>query len=157
MELHPHAGIDDLRLGTARDAVIEQLGEPDRKTRDHHADGEISEIWIYRLMRLELSFDSEHDYRLSHITSYHPYSLVRGFNPIGLTAKFLLQKFPHLDLDVEVSDDEQYFTDRILDLTFGIARSEVVSVTVFPEYLDDGETVRWPLLADEQGQPSGRP
>jgi hypothetical protein len=93
----------------------------------------LSEIWVYRLMRPELSFDSEHDYKLSYISSYHPYTLIQGFNPIGLTEKYLLQKFPHLELDVEISDEEKSYTDKILDLTFCIVRRHVVSVTVFPE------------------------
>ncbi|MEQ8662050.1 MAG: hypothetical protein RLW62_14635 [Gammaproteobacteria bacterium] len=147
MNLIPHTGIDSLRLGTRREDVREQLGAPDRKSRDRHEDGEISEIWIYRLMRLELSFDSEHDYRLSHITSYHPYTLLRGFNPIGMAPKLLLQKYPHLDLDVELAPGESYYTDHVLDLTFGIARGKVVSVTVFPEYEANGEVVRWPQSA----------
>lgn len=147
MDVTPHVGIADVRLGADRDSVRETLGPPDKTARDRHDDGESSEIWIYRLMRLELSFDSEHGYRLAHISSYHPYTLVRGFNPIGLTEKFLLQKFPHLDLDVEISDDEKYYSDRILDLTFCITRGAVVSVTVFPEYDETGEHINWPETA----------
>jgi hypothetical protein len=144
MDVVPHCGIDQIRLGASRESIVEMLGDADKKTRDYHEDGEHSEIWIYRLLRLELSFDSEHDFQLSHVTSYHPYTLVRSFNPIGLEEKFLLQKFPHLDLDVEISDGEKYFTDRVLDLTFGTARGKVVSVTVFPEYDGDGSRVIWP-------------
>lgn len=144
MDVIPHTGIDMLRLGASRAEVGTALGPPDRTSRDHHEDGEVSEIWVYRLMRLELSFDSEHDYRLAHITSYHPYTLLRGFNPIGLGQRFLLQKYPHLDLEIEISAEEKYYTDRVLDLTFGIARGRVVSVTVFPEYDAGGETVIWP-------------
>lgn len=147
MEVVPHRGIDKIDLGASREQIAIDLGTPEKTAQDRHDDGEISEIWVYRLMRLELSFDSEHDYKLSHITSYHPYTLVQGFNPIGLTEKYLLQKFPHLDLDVEISDEEKYYTDRILDLTFCIVRKRVVSVTVFPEYDDSGETILWPVRA----------
>ena len=145
MEALPHTGFDDIRLGSVREDVATLLGPADRRTQDFHDDGERSEIWIYRMLRLELSFDSEHDFRLSHITSYHPYTLVRGFNPMGLDPRALLQKFPHLDLDVSVSEDEKYYTDRILDLTFGVARGEVVSVTVFPQHDERGGDIRWPL------------
>ena len=120
------------------------LGQPENISYDDHGEGERSEIWLYRLLRLELSFDSEHNYRLSHISSYHPFTHVRDFNPVGLEEKFLLDKFPHLDLDVEISSDEKYFSDRILDLTFGIADGRVVSVTVFPEYNDTGDRIKWP-------------
>ncbi len=147
MEVHPHTGIDDVRLGASREDIDALLGAADRTSVDVHDDGERSEIWIYRMLRLELSFDSEHGYRLAHVTSYHPYTLVRGFNPIGLTDRFLLQKYPHLDLDIEISKDEKYYSDRVLDLTFGIARGKVVSVTVFPEYDDSGNVVRWPHAA----------
>ncbi|MGB1880848.1 MAG: hypothetical protein ACPHTD_09050 [Gammaproteobacteria bacterium] len=144
MDIIPHIGIDHVRLGSERDAITGQLGSPDRTQRDHHEDGEVSEIWVYRLLRLELSFDSEHDYRLAHITSYHPYSLVSGFNPIGLAPRFLLQKFPHLDLDVDITPEERYYTDRVLDLTYGVSGGQVISVTVFPEYDADGLNVLWP-------------
>ena len=150
MDVIPHQGIDQITLGTSRAAVVAARGPPDKKTNDSHADGEVSEIRIYRLMRLELSFDSDNHHLLSHITSYHPFTLVRGFNPIGLAPKFLLQKFPHLDLDVEISSDEKYYTDKILDLTYGIARGKVVSVTVFPEFHESGNSIIWPAAAGEQ-------
>lgn len=144
MDVHPHRGVDDILLGSSQDEVRAALGAPDRDSEDAHEDGELSAIWTYRMLRLELSFDSDNDFRLSHITSYHPYTLVRGFNPMGLSGKLLLMKYPHLDLEVEISKDERYYTDRVLDLTFGIARAKVVSVTVFPEYDDSGAEVRWP-------------
>ena len=122
MDVVPHHGIDEINLGSSRDRIALDLGEPDKKAQDRHENGAVSEIWIYRLMRLDLSFDSDNEYRLSHITSYHPYTLVGRFNPIGLSEKYLLQKYPHLNLEVEINDDEKYYTDRILDLTFGIAR-----------------------------------
>lgn len=144
MDVIPHYGIDQLRLGCDRAQVLEQLGRAEKTTFDYHDGGERSEIWIYRLLRLELSFDSEHSYRLSHISSYHPYTLVSDFNPIGLEEKFLLQKFPHLDLDVEISEREKYFSDRDLDVTFGTANSRVVSVTVFPQTDPASGRVLWP-------------
>ncbi len=144
MDVHPHHGVDELLLGSTQDEITVALGAPDRNTEDSHEDGELSSIWTYRMLRLELSFDSDNDFRLSHITSYHPYTLVRGFNPMGLSGKLLLMKYPHLDLEVEISKDEKYYTDRVLDLTFGIARAKVVSVTVFPEYDESGKVVKWP-------------
>ena len=147
MDVIPHQGIDSVRLGASRSAVSELLGAADKSAYDHHEHGERSHIWVYRLLRLELSFDSEHAYRLSHISSYHPFTLVQAFNPMGLEERFLLQKFPHLELDVEVSADEKYFSDRILDLTFGTARGRVVSVTVFPEHDTVSGGVLWPSSA----------
>jgi len=148
MDVFPHRGIDDIVLGRARDTITRTLGKPDRTAADHHEDGAVSEIWTYRMLRLELSFDSDHAYRLAHITSYHPFTFVRGFNPIGLTSKHLLMKYPHLELDIEVSPDEKYYSDRALNLTFGLARGKVVSVTVFPEYDDAGEVIKWPQAED---------
>lgn len=144
MDVVPHCGLDNIRLGDDAANIRALLGDPDKTSRDQHGDGEYSEIWIYRLLRLELSFDSEHAERLSHVSSYHPYTLVNGFNPMGLETRFLLQKFPHLDLDVAISDEEKYYTDKILGLTYGIARNKVVSVTVFPEVSSDGQTIIWP-------------
>ena len=150
MDVFPHRGVDELLLGTTREVITAALGAPDRATEDEHEDGAVSAIWTYRMLRLELSFDSDNEFRLSHITSYHPYTLVRGFNPMGLSGKLLLMKYPHLDLEVEISKEEKYYTDRILDQTFGIARAKVVSVTVFPEYDESGEVVKWPMLTDKE-------
>ena len=150
MDIHPHRGIDALLLGSTRAQGEAQLGPPDRSAEDRHEDGAVSAIWTYRMLRLELSFDSDNGHRLSHLTSYHPYSLVRGFNPMGLSGKLLLMKYPHLELEVEVAQDERYYTDRVLDLTFGIARAKVVSVTVFPEYDESGENIKWPPGGGEE-------
>lgn len=147
MDVIAHTGIDNILLGTSREVIAELLGPADKTGIDHHDGGDRSEIWIYRLARLELSFDSEHRYRLSHISSYHPYTLVQAFNPIGLEEKFLLQKFPHLELDIEVSAEEKYFTDRILDLTYGTAGGKVVSITVFPQHDETSGRVLWPQPA----------
>jgi len=144
MDIYSHRGVDQLALGSYREDVSAQLGTADKTSFDYHEGGERSEIWIYRLLRLELSFDSEHNYRLSHISSYHPYTLVREFNPMGLEEKFLLQKFPHLELDIEISEAEKYYSDRVLDLTFGTAAGRVVSVTVFPETDESSGRVLWP-------------
>ena len=73
-----------------------------------------------------------------------------------MSEKYLLQKYPHLNLEVEINDDEKYYTDRILDLTFGIARAKVVSVTVFPEYDESGQHIIWPAGANRRKRP-GRP
>ena len=151
MDVHAHHGIDDLLLGLERDRVAAAVGHADKTGVDFHEYGERSEIWTYRMLRLELSFDSEHDYRLSHSTSYHPDTIVRGFNPMGLEEKFLLQKFPHLELDIEITEDEKYFSDQVLHITYGIARGRVVSVTIFPETNPLTEAITWPLAAaDEQ-------
>ena len=83
MDIHAHRGIDTLVLGCDREQVATAIGAADKITTDFHEDGEKSEIWIYRMLRLELSFDSEHDFRLSHITSYHPDTSLRGFNRQG--------------------------------------------------------------------------
>ncbi|MBK6660166.1 MAG: hypothetical protein IPG43_19360 [Proteobacteria bacterium] len=144
MDVHPHRGVDDLLLGSTQDQIAAALGAPDREAEDAHEDGELSSVWTYRMLRLELSFDSDNDFRLSHITSYHPYTLVRGFNPMGLSGKLLLMKYPHLDLDVEISRDEKYYTDRV-SISPSASRAKVVSVTVFPEYDESGEVVKWPM------------
>ena len=70
---------------------------------------------------------------------------MRGITPMGVSGKLLLMKYPHLDLEVEISKDEKYHTGRVVDLTFGMARDKVVSVTVFPEYDESGEVVKWPM------------
>lgn len=63
MDIHPHRGVDELLLGSSQDQIIAALGAPDRNSEDSHEDGELSSIWTYRMLRLELSFDSDNDFR----------------------------------------------------------------------------------------------
>ena len=140
----PHRGVDAIKLGSTKDTIAASLGTPEKKQVDYHSETDNSEVWLYRLLRLEMSFDSEHQYRLSHLTSYHPYTLVGGFNPIGLQEKYLLLKFPHLDLELEVNEDEKYYRDPVLDLTYEITNSRVISVTVFPEIDSITNKILWP-------------
>ena len=150
MEVIPHQGIGALWFGMRREDVEAELGAPERSEHETWDDGTDSETWHYRLSRLELGFDSICDYRLCRITSYHPHTIIRGFNPIGLAQGFLLQRYPHLKLRADGGEIGSNYVDEILDLSFWVERDGVKQVTAYPEIdIRTGDYV-WPELFQAQ-------
>ncbi|MEM7542663.1 MAG: hypothetical protein AAF384_13925 [Pseudomonadota bacterium] len=146
MQLIPHRGIDGILLGAERDTVVRELGKPEKSGREEWEDGVISETWVYRLMRLELSFDSDNDFLLSRITASHPHLAIQSFNPIGLEEGYLLQKYPHLDLEANLGANGKQYIDRLLDLSYWLSKGKVESVTVFPQYDQASDQIAWPAI-----------
>ncbi|MGR8949695.1 MAG: hypothetical protein ACU84Q_16760 [Gammaproteobacteria bacterium] len=144
MEISPHRGIDDILLGASRADIKTQLGAPEKVMRGEYEDEVESEIWTYRLLRLELAFDSDVDFRLARITTTYPDVHIGGFNPIGLTEKFLLMKYPHLEVQIDYGDDGKDFIDRTTDISFWVEKGKVENITIYPQYDDIEQVPRWP-------------
>lgn len=144
MEISPHRGIDDILLGTSRPNVEAALGAPDRKSRGQFEDAVESEVWLYRLLRLELAFDSDVDYRLARITTTFPDVNINGFNPIGLAESYLLVRYPNLELQLDCGNDGKDFIERDLDISFWVENGIVSNITIYPEYDDIEQVPRWP-------------
>ncbi len=121
-------------FGQSRETISQNIGLPEKK--DIRRD---EERWNYRLLRLDLSFSQSNDFRLSKIVSRHPYTLVLGFNPIGLKDTYLIQKFPNLIDGIGEALDEPS-----LGLTFTLSQGAVAYVTMQPQKNDlIGEYI-WP-------------
>lgn len=146
MEISPHRGIDDILLGTSRAGIKAQLGAPEKVLRGQYEDEVESEVWTYRLLRLELAFDSDVDFRLARITTTYPDVHIGGFNPIGLTEKFLLMKYPDLEVQIDYGDEGKDFIDRASDISFWVENGKVENITIYPQYDDIEQVPRWPRV-----------
>ena len=144
MEISPHRGIDNILLGTRRTDITNLLGKPETAIRGHYEDDVESEIWTYRLLRLELAFDSDVDFRLARITTTHPDVHIAGFNPIGLAENFLMMKYPNLELQGDFEQSGKDYVDRATDLSFWLENGKVTNVTIYPEYDTIEQVPRWP-------------
>ena len=134
MELTPFLGIGNVIFGQTRNAIAQRVGAPETKTVNGN-----EEAWAYKLLRLELFFNEKHDLRLEKIISYHPYTLVLGFNPIGLKDTYLMHKFPNL-----VEGDGGSLDEPSLGLTFVFLRSMVTHVVMRPQIGVLKGTFVWP-------------
>ena len=144
MKIRPLIGLDNLLLGTSKEAVKDLLGNPEEKWTEEFSGGIKSDEWRYSKKQIELSFDSDDAYVLSSITVCNPEGRLDGLSVIGISLEELLLKFPGLQLD---DDYEELGKDYVLpeaELSFWVVDDEVQSVTIFPKYEDDNETVKWP-------------
>ncbi len=144
MEISPHRGIDGILLGSTRRDIESLLGPPEKKFRGQFDDSVESEVWSYRLLRLELAFDSDVDFRLARITTTYPDVNVRGFNPIGLAENFLMVRYPDLELQLDCGDEGKDFIDRELDISYWVENNIVTSISIYPQYDDIEQVPRWP-------------
>ena len=144
MEISPHRGIDNILLGSSQAEIRNQLGEPESILRGQYEDNVDSDIWTYRLLRLELAFDSDVDYRLARITTTHPDVHIAGFNPIGLSENFLMMKYPNLELQGDFEDSGKDYVDRATDLSFWLENGKVTNITIYPDYDTIEQVPRWP-------------
>lgn len=144
MEISPHRGIDEILLGASRDDIESSLGPPEKKSKGQFEDGVESWVWTYRLLRLELAFDSDVDFRLARITTTFPDVNIGGFNPIGLAENFLIVRYPDLELQLDCGDEGKDFIDRELDISYWMENGIVASISIYPEYDDIEQVPRWP-------------
>ena len=147
MDISPHRGIDDILLGATRQDIESSLGPPEKVFRGRFEDTVESEVWSYRLLRLELAFDSDVDYRLARITTTYPDVNILGFNPIGLAENFLVVRYPNLELQLDCGDDGKDFIDRELDISYWVENGVVINISIYPEYDDIEQVPRWPAEA----------
>ena len=134
MDLTPFVGLGDVVFGQCRNTISEKIGAPEKKIALKNL-----EKWSYRLLRIELSFCRVTDFRLTKIVSNHPYTLVLGFNPIGLKETFLVQKFPSLQ-----SGENNSLDDPSLGLMFTLSKGIVSHVTMHPQTHEQTGKYIWP-------------
>ena len=134
MDLTPFVGLGDVIFGQCRGTISQNIGTPEKKIALKNL-----EKWSYRLLRIELSFSQAADFRLTRIASNHPYTLVLGFNPIGLKETFLVQKFPNLQCT-----DNNSLEEPSLGLVFTLSRGAVSQVIMRPQKDEQTGEYMWP-------------
>ena len=134
MDLTPFVGLGDVIFGQCRNTISQNIGAPEKKIVLKNI-----EKWSYRLLRIELSFSQAADFRLTKIASNHPYTLVLGFNPIGLKETFLIQKFPNLQCT-----DNNSLEEPSLGLVFALLKGAVSHVIMCPQKHEKTGEYIWP-------------
>ena len=80
-----------------------------------------------------------------------PWYVLRGKHLIGLEREVFLKKVAALDLG-SIEKDEAYGDIEWIDcdtssLTFQFEDGVLRAINVYPEYEEDGKTVRWPKVS----------
>lgn len=118
-------GSGSLQFGATRQQVRELLGEPDAtRELDIFKDGtEVLEMWDYRALRLECTFDKDDNFRLGSLQTAHPHATLDGAKLIGLAKNDALLQCSTLNLGPA---EIEPLVEGVIQITF-----EQVSMTLF--------------------------
>ncbi|WP_258098898.1 hypothetical protein [Marinoscillum pacificum] len=148
--IEPFVGFGDIYLGLSQKEVQVRLGEPQSVDSEGYSDGTTNKIFKYPNLEIELTFSSEDDFRLSSITFESVMTEFKGLRLIGLSEEGFLARADKLkirDLVLESDFQDLNSKDYVIDslgLSVWIQDGKVDSISLFPRYEDDNETVIWP-------------
>lgn len=146
MEIKPKIGVAEVSLGQTMAEVREVWGDPESidtfiPIEETPEDRTID--WFFS-PGIELSFDSEDDFRLASITCESNVFTYEHLPIVGISVSELKLRFPKAQLDEEfvLAVDEYRHSEN--SLSFYLRDGVVTAVTLFPEYTEDGREIIWP-------------
>lgn len=150
MEIKPLVGFKDIKFGLSKEQVIEALGEPHSEDTSNFEDGSSDVAMVYNELGVTLVFSSDDDFRLSSVTFYTSDATLFDEKFIGKSEEFLLENAESkgisdltLDDDFEELEAKDYASEK-LGLAFWVQQGVLDSITIFPEYDEQGEEIIWP-------------
>jgi len=146
-------GVGELKFGISKDEAKKILGEPDECEKYSYSNTEkdLTEIWYYKDLGLNISFDEEEDWRLGLITIESETYLFENKIFIGQNKNEILSKLKNLKIiDIEYEDmstvenptHELYSSDS-LGINFWFDDNKLSEIQVSPLFVDN-ETIKWP-------------
>ncbi|MDH5484258.1 MAG: hypothetical protein OEY43_03390 [Gammaproteobacteria bacterium] len=146
MNIKPMMGVENILLGTSKEAIIKLLGNPDLSRSEEWPDNTISETWTYSTMGLQLNFDSDDNYCLSTITLTSKDVVLEGIRPIGLDINRLIEQLPSiiLEQDFEANAKDYIYPEK--EISFWVVDDIVENLTIFPAYDKITDAPIWPLV-----------
>lgn len=150
MEIKPHIGFGKIKFGLTEKQVIQLLGAPSHREVNAEA-GEPDDVTLeYEKYGIDLTFAADDESKLGAITFYAKDYVLSGVSFIGVSEKELLSKAQKLgikDLELDFDEDDldakNYSSDE-QGLLFWILDGVVDSISILPEYEDNGDDVIWP-------------
>jgi len=146
MIIKPQIGIDNIILGSSKESIFDQLGQPDTTKSDEWPDGTISESWLYSDLGLTLNFDSDDDYRLSTISSISKKAELEGLTLIGLNINTVIKKYPSILLDEDLNNGVKDYVYPEKEISFWVVNDIIENITLFPEYDKSNDLPVWPVI-----------
>lgn len=150
-EIIPGKGINQILLGMKEDDVKELLGQPDETDEQVYDDGDEARSFYYLDQGLDLTFESDDDYRLSFITTedqkYHISDSIRVGMAIESVEKALGK------LNWKITTREEIGTPEVPDQTLLTIEDQNINLWFMDKVLDeiqigpfwlDDETPDWP-------------
>lgn len=149
-EIIPFTGFDKIKLGQNREQVEKLLGSPSEKFEEIYPDGSWAYIYSYPHFGVDCTFDSEEDFLLSSIAFFKSEFTYNKIEFIGLKERnlhLLAVKAGINDLkqeaDFNLINSKDFFSEST-GLSFWVTNGKVDSITVFPQYSKEHNSVIWP-------------
>jgi hypothetical protein len=144
MKIKPLIGIDNIILGSSKEAIVTRLGNPDSTSSDEWPDNTISETWLYPKMGVQLNFDSDDNYCLSTITTTSKNVVLEGINPVGLNINTIIEQIPAIELVEVLEGNVKDYVYPEKEISFWVVDDIVENLTLFPEYDKITDAPIWP-------------
>ncbi|QXP78836.1 hypothetical protein [Winogradskyella sp. HaHa_3_26] len=146
-------GVGELKFGISKDDAKQILGEPDdcEKYSYSNTEKDLTEIWYYKNLGLNISFDEDEDWRLGSITIESETYLFENSIFIGQDKNEILSKLKNLKIiDVEYEDmstienpTHELYSSDTLGINFWFDNNKLSEIQINPLFIDD-ETIKWP-------------
>ncbi len=150
-EIKPGYGVDVLSFGLKRSKIEEMLGAPDlADVYEYPEEGDCHSLFYYEL-GIDLSFESEDDYRLSLISFESDEYHIAGKIRIGMSKADLLKSLEELnyskpEMEIVEDDDKAEYELMVLDKESIILwlREDVLAEIQISTFWEDDSTIIWP-------------
>ncbi|MFN8257458.1 MAG: hypothetical protein U0W24_17315 [Bacteroidales bacterium] len=150
-EIFPGRGIGNILLGMNRQEVENILGQPDDKEEIEYDDGESSCTYYYFDLKIDLTFESEDNDRLSFISIENSHFKLKNKIKIGETKDNVIKYCKELNFSLPEEEDmsNEDVPDQILlaleneNINFWFTDNLLDEIQIGPFWKDD-DTPIWP-------------
>ena len=148
MEAIPKVGAGPIRFGMTRGMVRALLGKPDEREREVDSEGDEDERWTYHQHELEVTFQSNEDWRVGSLTLEAPE--INGVDPVGMFEEEALEALRRAGVPSLILDDGldeigmRDYACPELDMYLWLEDGVVTSVSLFCEYDESDTHPAWP-------------
>jgi len=146
MDIKPKIGVAEVYFGQTMAEVRAIWGDPEsidtffpleENPEDRNVD------WYFS-PGIELSFDSEDNFRLTSITCESNICVYNKLPIIGISVSELKLRFPSVKLNDEFYFAIDEYRHPESEMSLWVQNGVVTAVTIYPKYTKDGKEIVWP-------------
>ncbi len=149
MEIKPFVGFDDIKFGLTQRNVINAMGKDYKEEKEAFPDNSKQFTLFYDRLGCAFTFSSDFNYKLDSITFYATEFTIFELSIIGLPEIEFVEAVKEKIKDLELEDhfidlNSKDYVSESNGMSIWIQDDFVDSITIFPLYSEDGESIIWP-------------
>lgn len=148
-------GVKPIILGMTISQIEKKIGKPDDFEELDYEDGTTGIIWYYDDLALDLNFESDEDFKLTHISFNSDIYILGGAIKVGMHKNEVLKlcealNYEHdgiesIDLDDSSSDKDESINIDDKNITLWFSNDILDEIQIGPYWADD-DTPIWPEI-----------